>query len=89
MMRGKTESGFEFEIEEEILDDYEFLELLCEIDGGNVNLTVKMVDRLMGTQEQKKRLKDHVREESGRVSARKLLAEVAEILNSSKEGKNF
>lgn len=85
----KTKSGFECEIDEEILDDYDFLELLCEIDDGNLNLTAKMVDRLMGTPEQKKRLKDHVREESGRVSARKLLAEVAEILNSSKEGKNF
>lgn len=87
MLRGKTESGFEFEIDEEILDDYDFLELLCHIDEGDASLTTKMVDMLLG-EEQKKRLKDHVRAKSGRVSATRLLAEVMEIFNATKEGKN-
>lgn len=87
MLRGKTESGFEFEIDGEILDDYEFLELLCQIDEGETSLTIKMVDMLLG-EEQKKRLKDHVKTASGRVSAKKLLAEVMEIFNATKEGKN-
>ena len=89
MRKVKTQSGFECEIDEEILDDYDFLELLCKIDEGDVNLTVKMVDKLMGTPEQKERLKNHVREESGRVPAKKLLTEVMEIFNATKEGKNF
>lgn len=87
MLRGKTESGFEFEIDQEIFDDYDFLELLCQIDEGETQLTIKMVDRLLG-KEQKERLKEHVRTESGRVSAKKLLAEVKEIFNATKEGKN-
>ena len=87
MLRGKTESGFEFEIDEEILDDYDFLELLCRIDEGDASLTVKMVDMLLG-EEQKQRLKAHVRAKSGRVSASRLLAEVMEIFNATKEGKN-
>ena len=33
MITGKTKSGFEFEIEEEKLDDYELLELLMEADN--------------------------------------------------------
>lgn len=87
MRRGKTESGFEFEVNEEILDDYELLELLCQIDDGDTQCTIKMVDRLLGS-EQKEKLKDHVRDENGKVSARKLLAEVGEIFNLIKEGKN-
>ena len=87
MVKGKTKSGFEFEVDEEILDDYEFLEILCKIDEGEVSLTIKMVDTLLG-EEQKERLKKHIRYESGRVSAKKLLAEVMEIFQETKEGKN-
>lgn len=88
MVRGTTESGFEFEIDSEVLDDYEFLELLCQIDEGKASLTAKMVDMLLGA-EQKERLKNHIRnEENGRVSAKKMLDTVMEIFNATKEGKN-
>ena len=87
MLKGTTASGFEFEISEEILDDYDFLELLCKIDEGETALTIKMVDMLLG-KEQKEKLKNHIRTELGRVSAKRLLAEVIEIFNATKEGKN-
>ncbi len=87
MLTGKTKSGFEFEIDEEILDDYEFLELLCRIDEGESVLVIKMVDHLLGA-EQKEKLKNHVRIETGRVSAKRLLEETMEIFNATKEGKN-
>ena len=87
MLRGKTESGFEFELDDDVLDDYELLELFCKIDEGETSLTTKMVDILLG-EEQKERLKDHVRVKSGRVSSKRLLAEITEILNSTREGKN-
>ena len=35
-MKGKTSSGFEYELDEAALDDYELLEDLCEMDAGNV-----------------------------------------------------
>lgn len=87
MLRGKTESGFEFEIEDDILDDYELLEMLCQIDEGDPLATVKMVDKMLG-KEQKERLKTHVKELYGRVSTEKLLDEVGKILNSCNQGKN-
>lgn len=87
MLTGKTKSGFEFEIDEEILDDYDFLELLCRIDEGESALVIKMVDRLLGA-EQKEKLKNHVKTETGRVSAKRLLEETMEIFNATKEGKN-
>lgn len=87
MLTGKTKSGFEFKINEEILDDYDFLELLCKIDEGETTLVIKMVDHLLGA-EQKEKLKEHVRTATGRVSAKKLLEETMEIFNATKEGKN-
>lgn len=88
MIKGKTISGFEYEIEDEALDDYELLELLCELDSGNVTGTGKAISLLLGSA-QKEALKEHCRTESGRVSTTKMLTEFSEILNSSKSGKNF
>lgn len=87
MLRGKTESGFAYEIDEEVMDDYDFLEILCKIDDGDTALTVKMVDMLLG-EKQKEELKNHLRTENGRVSAKRMLAEVMEIFQATKEGKN-
>lgn len=87
MVKGLTKSGFSYEIDEEILDDYEFLEILLKIDEGEVSYSIKMVDMLLG-EEQKKRLKEHVRTENGRVPATKLISEALEIFSSIKEGKN-
>lgn len=87
MIKGKTESGFEFEVEEEVTDDYEFLELLCKVDNGEVNLIPKVADELLGI-EQKKALMDHLRE-NGRVSAKKMGEAIGEIMTSFGQGKNL
>ena len=44
-MTGKTTSGFEYEIDEESLDDYELLEDLCEMDDGNAAKTSSALNR--------------------------------------------
>ena len=70
MITGKITNGFEFEVEEDLMDDYEFLETLCEIDNGNASLIPAVATRLLGV-EQKKALMEHIRGENGRVSCRK------------------
>lgn len=87
MFTGKTSTGFEFSLQDEVLDDYELLETLQDIDGGDYGKTTKMVTMLLG-QAQKDALKDHVRSENGRVSARKMIAEVMEIFESKNKSKN-
>ena len=87
MICGKTKSGFEFQLDDEVLDDYELLEILHKIDQGDNGLIIEMVDRLLG-EKQRDRLKDHVRTTNGRVSAKRLLEEVMEIFKSSDSGKN-
>lgn len=87
MHKGVTSSGFEFELEDEVLDDYELLEILHKIDNGDNGLIVDMVDKLLG-EDQKNKLKEHLRNKNGRVSASLLLKEVMEIFKSNNEGKN-
>ena len=87
MFTGKTSSGFEFSLQDEVLDDYELLETLQDIDDVDYGKTTKMVTMLLGPA-QRDALKDHVRSENGRVSAQKMLAEVMEIFESKNKSKN-
>lgn len=87
MIEGKTKSGFAFTLTDETLDDYELLEMIMDIDKGAGEKTTSMVERLLGT-DQKNALKDHVRDENGRVSATRLMEEIAEIFGASDAGKN-
>lgn len=83
----KTSTGFEFELSEEVLDDWELLEQLAEIDAGNTGAVVGAAKALLG--DDYDRLKDHVRGKSGRVSAKAMAKEIEDIFNATKTGKNF
>lgn len=85
-MKGKTSSGFEYELDEAALDDYELLEDLCEMDAGNVAKMSSMLNRLIGT-EQKERLKEHLRTER-KGSNVEMMIEIEEIFKNAKAGKN-
>lgn len=87
MKTGKTSTRFEFKIEDDVLDDYEFLEVLSEVDRGDYGKVTEMVDMLLGT-EQKEKLKEHVRNENGKVSASQIMNEVKDIFEASNEIKN-
>ena len=64
MIKGETKTGFKFEIEEEVLDDYELLETLVDADNGNNMALFSVIDMVLGD-EQKKALKEHLREIHG------------------------
>lgn len=87
MITGKTESGFEFKIEDEVFDDYELLEILHKVDSGDYGLITEMVDKLLG-EEQKEKLKEYAKNENGRVQTSVILKEVMDIFKVSKKGKN-
>lgn len=73
----KTASGFEFEIEDGVLDNMELLDAIAELEENPLKLT-KVVKLLLG-EKTKERLYDHVRNEKGRVPAEALSTEVADI----------
>lgn len=83
MLRGITKSGFRFKVKESILNDYEFLELISEVEENPI-MFPKLLNRLLGKQQTEK-LKNHVRDKNGIVDAEKITAEVADIFKTQKQ----
>lgn len=90
MIAGKTKTGFEFSIEDTALDDWELLEVLADIDDGKTQKIGTAIKLLLGD-EQAKALKEHCRNDEGRVPTSAMMAEVGEIfaeLRRNKDAKN-
>lgn len=84
MIKGTTSSGFEYEIEDEALDDMELLDALVDMDEGSTSSYRYAIKALLG-EEQRKALYEHVRnKKTGRVSAKAVFKEFAEVLTSAK-----
>lgn len=80
MMNGKTPSGFEYELDNDALNNYELMEKINELDENPLVLT-KVVTMILG-KEQTERLKDHIRLENGIVPVEKMSDEIMQIFNS-------
>lgn len=78
MTTGMTKSGFTYTLDPEALDDYELLEELCDIDNGDTSKITVAAKRLLGS-EQMKDLKEHLRNDQGRVPATKMIEEITQI----------
>lgn len=81
MVKGKTKSGFKYEIDKAMLNDAEFLESFCAIRKGDNTEIFAMIEKLLG-KDQKKALYDHVRTESGQVPLNVLTDEIVEIFGA-------
>lgn len=86
MIQGKLKSGFEYKIEESALNNMELLDLIVEVDQNPLAIS-KVVKMLLG-EEQRNNLYDHLRTEKGNVPVVAVSEAVAEIFQSSNQGKN-
>lgn len=87
MIKGKTQTGFEYEISPENLNNYELIENIAEMDTNPVMLT-KVIKQMLGNDETN-RLKEHIRNENGIVEMKKMADEIVDIFqNSGNETKN-
>lgn len=82
MIKGQTTSGFNYHIDENILQDYELLEAIAETEKNPIFIT-KVVRMVLG--DDTDRLKEHVRDENGHVSIEKMNVEITEIFKSQKK----
>lgn len=85
MITGTTKSGFTFSVPEDVVNDMELFEALCDLDDGDATAVVPVVRRVLGNQ--KKALYDHLRTDAGRVPVDKVAEEIADILSAVKDGK--
>ena len=88
MIEGKTASGFEYRVSEDVFDDYELLQSISELSKGNDVYFVPVVRCLLG-EEQENALKAHLRKRDGRVKTTAMSTEIVEIIQGCKSaGKN-
>lgn len=77
MIKGTTKSGFNFELKEELMDDYELVVLF-----GKVNKDIRALDELaehlLGA-EQKEAFIEHHRGENGFVKLSDMMSAIADI----------
>ena len=73
----RTASGFEFQIDKAALDDMELVEALANIDKDPT--VIPTILRLILGDEGKGKLYEHCRDESGRVRASRVAAEITDI----------
>lgn len=85
-LEGTTKSGFQYKISKARLENYELIEALSEVDA-NPLLIPKTVNLLLG-KEQATKLKDHLRDDEGLVSSKKITHEMMEIFQHQEEAKN-
>lgn len=66
MTKVKTSSGFEYEIDEENLNDMRLLDLVAEISNGDTTKLPLMISMVLGDQKEKlyKNLEDEKRKSS-------------------------
>ena len=84
----KLTNGFEVEVDEKALDDWEVMEIVCELDGEKYMRLSDLFITLLGN-EQYQALKKHLKEhsESGRCTTTDMSAALAEIFDGLKAGK--
>lgn len=86
--KGVTASGFEFEIDDAVINDMELIDAIADSMDDNPLAFSKVCAKLLGS-EQRKKLYDHVRE-NGRVPLEKISAEITDIFNAfGDNGKNL
>lgn len=85
---GKLNNGFEYEVDDAVLDDMEMVDALAEAQSTNPLAISSVVKKLLGD-EQKKTLYDLVRREDGTVPIEEVTNTVVEIFEQLGDaGKN-
>ena len=88
MKKGKTTSGFKYEIDEKVLDDMELIDAMAASYGEDPTQISTVVVKIFGA-DQRKRLYDHVRTDDGRVPITEVANIITEIIESlGDDGKN-
>lgn len=86
MIKGNA-NGFDFEIDEKILDDWELLEKIRAVDKGDAGMCIDVALAFLG-EEQYEALKNHIRSENGKVTITAMRDALDCIFSACDETKN-
>ena len=79
--------GFEADIDEAVLDDFELFDAIAAVEDGHILRLPFVVDKILG-KEQKKALYDYFRGEDGRVPSQQVSEAIADLLQQVPTIKN-
>jgi hypothetical protein len=82
MIKGETSKGFKYSISEKLLESYDFLDTVSQVEDNVLNLP-KLVKLLFGKDAGK--FINHLRGEDGLVSQKAVSDTILEIFNKQKE----
>lgn len=86
--KGTLKNGFEYEIDDEIMDDMEMVEAVAEAQGENPLAVATVIKMALG-EDQKKRLYDYIRNDKGRVPVQEAVESLTEMFEAlGDDGKN-
>lgn len=86
MLKGKTKSGFEFEVDENFFDDWEMVERIADYEeNGSVHIMKGIIVDLLG-KKQYRDLKNSLRNENGKITASAMEQAVTDIFQAIQEG---
>lgn len=89
MIEGTTKSGFQYTLNDNVMNNMELVDAMAELDDGGHPFALSKVCLLLLGKEQRKRLYDHIRDEDGIVPPKAMGEEVAEIIRGCGDaGKN-
>lgn len=81
MIKGKTSTGFEYEIDSAALDNMELVDAIAEADENHLGIS-KVIRLLLG-EKQRNKLYDHLRTEKGTVPVAAVREALLEIFKGS------
>lgn len=88
MINGKTKSGFAFSVDENAMNDMELVDVLADKETDDAFRMSYILKRLLPA-DQRKKLYDHVRRDTGRVPVDAVVAEIEDIFAAMGDmGKN-
>lgn len=88
IIKGKTSTGFEYEINKEVVDDWNFIERLARLEQNqSVSETIDIIVTMIG-REGYENLKKHCQKDSGRIPIKRLMNEYYEIMEKNDLAKN-
>lgn len=88
MKEGKLSNGFEYKVDETVLDDMELIDAMEQAQGDEPLKVSKVITMVLGA-EQKKAFYDSLRNDEGRVPVEETMKVFLELIESlGDEGKN-
>lgn len=80
--QGITPTGFKYKISSDVIDDMAFIDLLSDLEDGNIGALSKILLKLLG-KKQKEKLYEHCTDKStGRIPSTKIMEEIKAIMTN-------